>query len=99
MNLQQLKKEIREEYLKIKEEWIKHKVMNKCPICDSPKGHTDIEVFIMNSLDKVAEEMAKKLSLKNIKTRETKYELYESLDCPLVLERIEQLINQFLKGE
>jgi len=40
------KQEWIEQFDGIQKEWVLHRKMNTCFICDSPKGHTDIKDFI-----------------------------------------------------
>ena len=53
MNYKQIENELEE----IEEEWNKHRVMNTCSICDSPKGHTTIKAFLKAKINQVIDEM------------------------------------------
>lgn len=50
--IEKIKEETIGKIAKNDEEWEKHRTMNNCSVCESPKGHSSVEKIVNESIEK-----------------------------------------------
>ena len=83
----------------IEKEWEKHRTMNTCSVCDSPKGHTTIRKFISNLLAQEKEKNYKDIPMgvsqwRNHGKKWHYWEFWAEEERKRLLEEVEKWANE-----